>query len=164
MWKFLTVASVAVLTLTGCASASPTADDLDDNYSVSVVNDYESLSYKTAVDASSKLPFVYVHTRNIADAIFYAPENCQPTIENIIYDKANIDPVSGNYEVKVYIKDYRSGECSGPIVPHIQNITFVENKIVDFQNTNFKYCVQESDVCWDFSSVFYRAGTKLDKE
>lgn len=163
MFKTLTLTLAALTLLTGCAAGSPYANVEDKNFTLSEVS--EGFSVRTAEEAENKLPFTYVHTRYITDTVIYSAEDCTPYITGLDYGKDKIDPVSGDYVVKVFIKKYSLSECSGDIVPHVQNITFAkEDKLVDFQNTKFKYCIEGTESCWDFVNNFYRAGIKLDKE
>lgn len=156
-----TLAAVVIaMTLTGCASAAPSADDLDDNYSV--VKATEGFGVTAAFNEAKKTPFVDVITRSSADIIFYAASNCPPVINEVVYNADDIDAVSGNRIVRLYVEQHKDA-CLKDVQPYVQSLTFKDNfEGVDLMNTSFKYCVKVSDVCFDFDRVFYQSGNQLE--
>lgn len=153
-------AAFVVLSLTGCVSAEPSADDLNDDYSV--VKATEGFGVTAAFNEVKKTPFVDVITRSSADIIFYAASNCPPVIDEVVYDAEDVDAASGNHIVRLYVKQHNDA-CLKDVQPYVQSLTFKENvEGVDLMNTSFKYCVKVSDVCFDFDRVFYQSGNQLE--
>lgn len=153
-------AIVIAFSLAGCASTAPTADDLDDNYTV--VKAEEGFGVTAALNEPKKTPFVDVITRSSADIIFYSASNCQPVINEVVYNADDVDVASGNRIVRLYVEQHQDA-CLKDVQPYVQSLTFEDNvEGVDLMNTSFKYCVKVSDVCFDFDRVFYQSGNQLE--